>query len=277
MDNFQDMTPPSKRLGLGILILVGGIGLYLFSQGRSSSPMRSSPAPGERATAASAPSTVLGADPAMVRELEGRLAAETSARLKAESTAATLRAGIAPLEGNVVVSLGSIEHMGKRTGMILPALRELRELSSRDRATLSAEEKRRLLDLQRQHADVLGMLPEIASFQDNPAEYANFFRNMVQQAAGLTTPEADAVAAYMHQRAVGLNEQGLNTAKEPTDPAKEEPWEEKRDEYNVETANGLRALLPPPAADAAGITPQLLEFLERDFDKAEGVAPVKVP
>ena len=271
------MTPPSTRLGLGILILVGGIGLYIFSQGRPSSPVPSSPEPGGRAMAASPPSTVPGVDPAKVRELENRLAAETSARRKAESAAAALRAGIAPLEGNVVVSLGKIEDMGKRTGMILPALRELRELSSRDRATLSADEKRSLLDLQRQHADVLGMLPEIANFQNNPAEYANFFRNMVQQAAGLASPQADAVEAYMHQRAVGLNDQGLNTAKEPTDPAKEEPWEEKRDEYNVETANGLRALLPPAAADWAGITPQLLEFLERDFDKAEGVAPGKVP
>ena len=175
------------------------------------------------------------------------------------------------------MSLGKIEDMGKRTGMILPALGELRELSSRDRATLSADEKRRLLDLQRQHADVLGMLPEIANFQNNPAEYANFFRNMVQQAAGPTGPQADSVEAYMRQRAVGLNEQGLNTAKEPTDSAKEEPWEEKRDEYNVETANGLRALLPPDAADSAGVTPQLLEFLELDFDKAEEVAPVKKP
>ena len=117
--------------------------------------------------------------------MEERLAGEKSARLKAESDTASLRAGIAPLAGDVVVSLGKIEDIGRRTGMIVPALAELRALSNRDRATLSPDEKRRLLDLQRQHADVLGMLPEIANFQDNPVEYGNFFRNMVQQAAGL--------------------------------------------------------------------------------------------
>lgn len=271
------MTPRSIRFGLCVLILGGGIALYLFSKGWPISGDQADSVPGEHPTAVSATSKAGGTDPSRVQELKDRLSEETSARLKAESGAATLRTSIAPLEGNVVVSLGKVEDIGKRTGMIIPALQELRELSARTRATLSAEEKRRLLDLQRQHAEVLGMLPEIASFQDNPAEYGNFFRNMVQQAAGLTPPQADAVDAYMRQRAVGLNEQGLNTSKEPTDPAKEEIWEEKRDKYNEETADGLRSVLPPGAADRAGITPQLMEFLERDFDKMEEATPSKNP
>ena len=263
------MSPRSTRLALGSLLVAGGISLFLFWQGRQSSTQPPRSGPEVPSVNLAAPPAAGGAEAAKVRELEERLAGEKSARLKAESDTASLRAGIAPLAGEVVISLGKIEDIGRRTGMIVPALAELRALSNRDRATLSPDEKRRLLDLQRQHADVLGMLPEIASFQDNPAEYGNFFRNMVQQAAGLTAVEADAVEAYMRQRAVGLNQQGLNTAKEPTNPAQEEQWEEKRDKYNEETAKGLGAVLPPGAAERAGITPQLMEFLERDFDKAE--------
>ncbi len=271
------MTPRSIRFGLCILILGGGIAIYLFSKGWPTSGEQSGSVPGEDHNAVSATSNAGVTDPSGVKELKDRLSEETSARLKAESGAATLRASIAPLEGNVVVSLGKVEDIGQRAGMIIPALQELRELSTRSRATLSSDEKRRLLDLQRQHAEVLGMLPEIASFQDNPVEYGNFFRNMVQQAAGLTGAEADTVEAYMRQRAVGLNEQGLNTSKEPADPAKEETWEEKRDKYNEETADGLRSVLPLGAADRAGITPQLMEFLERDFDKMEEATPSKNP
>ena len=271
------MSSKYTRFALGVLIVAGGIFLFLFLQGRHSSTQQRGSDPDVPPVGLSAPPAATGADAAKIRELENRLAGETSARLKAEADTASLRAGIAPLAGDVVVSLGKIEDIGRRAGMIVPALTELRALSSRDRANLSADEKRRLLDLQRQHADVLGMLPEIASFQDDPAEYGNFFRNMVQQAAGLTAPEADAVEGYMRQRAVGLNALGLNTAKEPTDPAQEEPWEEKRDEYNEETAKGLRAVLPPGAADRAGITPQLMEFLERDFDKAGEKLPSNNP
>jgi hypothetical protein len=32
-------------------------------------------------------------------------------------------------------------------------------------------------------------------------------------------------------------------------------------------------LLPPGAADKAGISPQLMELLEMDFDKAGGTVP----
>ena len=262
------MTPRFTRLAFGILLSVAGTSLFLFWQGRHLSNSQSKPDHDAPAVFSPGPLEGAGRDAARVEDLEKRLASETHARLEAESDTATLRAGIAPLAGDVVVSLGKIEDIGRRVGTIVPALAELRALSSRGRGTLSPDEKRRLLDLQRQHADVLGMLPEIASFQDNPSEYGNFFRNMIQQAAALSTPEADAVEAYMRQRAVGLNAQGLNTAKEPTDPAQEEPWEEKRDEFNEETAKGLREVLPPGAADRAGITPQLMEFLERDFDKA---------
>ncbi len=208
-----------------------------------------------------------------VEELEKRLGAESRARERAEEDVAALRASAAPLQGKVVVSLGTVEDIGKRTGLTLPALREMRALLTRDRSTLSVEEKRRLLDLQRQHADVLGMLPEIAGFQDRPAEYGSFFRNMVQQAAGLTDPQASEVETYMSQRATTLNQLGLNSSSKPADPTAQDQWEERRDEFNVQSATGLRALLPPGAADKAGISPQLMELLEMDFDKASGMSP----
>ncbi|HBJ85037.1 MAG TPA: hypothetical protein DDZ88_14435 [Verrucomicrobiales bacterium] len=44
---------------------------------------------------------------------------------------------------------------------ILPSLAEMQALLERDPATLSADEKRRPLNLQRQHAEVLGLLPPV--------------------------------------------------------------------------------------------------------------------
>ena len=212
-------------------------------------------------------------DTARVRDLEDRLKEESRARQKAEADAEMLRTRVAPLEGKVVVLLGTVGDIGKRAGSILPVLRELRTLATRDRTTLSADEKRRLLDLQRQHADVLGMLPEIAGFQDNPAEYGSFFRSMVQEAASLTDAQANQVESYMRQRATNMGQLGLNTAKEPTNPTLEEQWEDRRDQFNEKTATGLQALLPPGAADKAGINAQLMELLEMDFDKAEADPP----
>ena len=58
--------------------------------------------------------------------------------------------------------------MSRRAGMSVAAWFAMALQKRSPRATLSADEKRRLLDLQRQHAEVLGMLPEIAGFQDRP-------------------------------------------------------------------------------------------------------------
>ena len=55
--------------------------------------------------------------------------------------------------------------MSRRAGMSVAAWFAMALQKRSPRATLSADEKRRLLDLQRQHAEVLGMLPEIAGFQ----------------------------------------------------------------------------------------------------------------
>ncbi len=204
---------------------------------------------------------------ANVQQLEARLAEEMQARVKAEAEADALRKSVAPMQGQVVVTLGKVEDIGKRTGAILPALAEMQALLERDPATLSADEKRRLLDLQRQHAEVLGMLPEIAGFQDRPEEYGKFFRNMIQQSASLTDTQGDSIESYMRQRAQAMNQLGLNTAREPQDAQLEAAWETRRDAFNEETVTGLHNLLPPGAAGKAGISPELMEFLEMDFDK----------
>jgi len=90
---------------------------------------------------------------------------------------------------------------------------------------------------------------------------------MIQQSAGLTEPQGDSVDAYMRQRAQLMNQQGLNAGREPQDAQLEAAWEARRDAFNTQTATGLQNLLPPGAAQKAGISPELLEFLEMDFDK----------
>jgi hypothetical protein len=114
---------------------------------------------------------------------------------------------------------------------------------------------------------LLGALPEITKFQDSPDDYGRFFKSMLRQAAGLNDGQAAQVEAYMRQRAVEMNQLGLNAAKEPTDQALEEAWEERRDHFNEQTAEGLKAVLPPGVAEKAGISKELMEFLEMDFDK----------
>src|SRR5581483_1636363 len=164
---------------------------------------------------------------------------------------------------------GKPADMGRRAGAILPALRELRELSRRDPATLSADEKRHLLGLERQHADVLGMLPEIAAFQDNPAEYGSFFRGMIQQAAGLNDAQATQIESFMRQRAMTMEQMGLNAGNQPGDPVQQDACEKNRDAFNAQTAHSLRDMLTPPVADQAGINAKLMELLENDLDNPE--------
>jgi hypothetical protein len=207
---------------------------------------------------------------AEVEGLKARLAAEKQLREQAEAEAAALRQKVAPMQSNVVVSLGKVEDLGKRAGALLSGMGELNALATRDPATLTAEEKRRLLELQREHAKLLGALPEIVKFQDSPDDYGRFFKSMLQQAAGLNDAQATQVEGYMRQRAMEMNQLGLNAGKEPTDPKLEEQWEERRDQFNEQTAEGLKGVLPPGAAEKAGFSKELMEFLEMDFDK---VAP----
>jgi hypothetical protein len=192
------------------------------------------------------------------------------ARQRAEAEAAALRdksSAAVPAQSNIVVSLGKVEDLGQRAGTLLAGMGELNALGARDPNTLTADEKRRLLELQRDHAKLLGALPEITKFQDSPDDYGRFFKSMMQQAAGLNDAEAAQVENFMRQRAVEMNQLGLNAGKEPTDPKQEEAWEERRDQFNEQTADGLKKVLPPGAAEKAGISKELMEFLEMDFDK----------
>jgi hypothetical protein len=230
------------------------------------------PAPDQAAAATESTASITHAQPDNSRELaalKGRLADEMRARQRAEAEVAALRgnASGAPASSNIVVSLGKVEDLGQRAGSLLAGLGDLNTLAARDPNTLTPDEKRRLLELQRDHAKLLGALPEITRFQDSPEDYGRFFKSMMQQAAGLNEVEAAQVENFMRQRAVEMNQLGLNAAKEPTDPKQEEEWEERRDQFNEQTAEGLKRVLPAGAAEKAGISKELMEFLEMDFDK----------
>lgn len=255
-----------------IVFVIAALAAIAFVVWRRQQPAEQTAATEVAQPAAAPASTPAPASPALdnsgqVEGLKARLADEIRARQRAEAEAAALRAYVAPFESNVVVSLGKVENIGKRAGVFLPSLVEMEALASKDPSTLTADEKRRLLQLQRDHAQLLGALPEITRFQDNPSEYGRFFSSMFQQAAGLTVPQAAQVQDYMRQRAVLMNQQELNAAKEPTDLKLEEEWEERRDKFNEQTAEGLKGILPTGAAEKVNFGPELMEFLEMDFDK----------
>ena len=213
-----------------------------------------------------------------IESLKGQLARERGLRQRAEAESAELRnKPIAPPVTNVVAVARKVEEVGKQAGTFLPAMAELSALTGRDPSTLTGEEKRRLLELQRDHAKFLGALPEITAYQDNPEQYGRFFRSMIQEAAGLNDGQATQVEEFMRQRGTMMNELGLNSAKEPTDPKLEEAWEERRDQFNEQTAAGLKAILPPGAGEKAGLSAELMEFLEMDFDKITPKGLVQAP
>jgi hypothetical protein len=267
------MSSTAAKATVGIIAVAAVTLLVLWRRPQPAATPVAAPEPPVEVRRTPPPPTAAPDASAEMMRLKARLAEEVRARQRAETEAADLRGKIAPLQSNVVVVLGKVEDMGKRAGAFLPAMGELQALSGRDPGTLSADEKRRLLELQRDHAKLLGALPEIAGFQDNPDEYGRFFSSMLQQAAGLTDAQAGQVNAYMRERAATLNQLELNTAKEPTDPKLEEAWEARRDAFNEITANGLKAILPPGAAEKAGFGPELMEFLEMDFDKLTPAAP----
>lgn len=252
-------------VGVGILAVMVMIAISM----RQDRGERSTEARRTREETAEVPRSRGPESTAEIEGLKARLATEKRARAEAEAEAAALRQQMAPLRSNVVVSLGRVEDIGKRAGAFLPAMGALSALGSRDPSTLTADEKRQLLELQREHAKLLGALPEITRFQDNPDEYGRFFRSMLQEAAGLTEPQAGQVEEYMRQRALMMNQLELNAAKEPSDPKLEEAWEERRDQFNEQTANGLKGILPAGAAEKIGWGPELMEFLEMDFDKLQ--------
>lgn len=173
---------------------------------------------------------------------------------------------------NVVVALGKVEDLGREAGYILISLGEMRSLAAVAASTLSAGQRGRLLDLQRRYADMLGILPVIAGFQNNPVEYGKFFANLAKQSAGLNESQTAQVDAYMRARASEMIQAGLNEANKPVDPVQMDAWESRRDQFNTVTVAGLRQVVSPQIADRAGIDGKLMEFLETDFDKS-GMTP----
>jgi hypothetical protein len=173
------------------------------------------------------------------------------------------------LKGSVLVNLGKVEDIGRQTGSMLAAEKELAMLRAIEAPARTPEQSRRLLELERQRATSLGALPEITGFQNNPDEYARFFGSLLQQAGNLDAAHTKAVTDYMHIRGEAMVAAGLNAAKEPTDPAKEEAWEKQRDDFNEETVDGIAKILPPGEAARIGFTDKFVELLEQDFDKAQ--------
>lgn len=264
------MSPSTIRTALVIAVIAA---IPLFLQWRQNQKLEDRLKDVEAAaiTKATAPaSATTTKSPGLeqrLKVLEDEVEEETAARKAAEASLAKLRTSTAPLENKVVVNFGKVEDLGAQTGKVLLGISELAGLSAKDPATLTPDEKRRLLELQREKATMMGALPEITSFQDNPDEYGRFFRSVLQKSADLSDGDAGKVEAYMKERATLMGQQGLNAAKEPTDAAQEEAWEEKRDAFNSATAAGLKNILPPDTADKIGFSDQWLEFLEMDFDK----------
>ena len=249
------MTHPKHMKQLVTILLavaVGGALVWYFKGRDASEPSpnakTTTPVAGKPATPASTVSTPAPGAPKTLSE--------------ADKVAAALK-------DQVVVTLGKVEDVGRQSGVMLLAQGELAALQAIDAAARTPEQSRRLLELERQRASALGALPEIEHFQDNPDEYARFFGSLLTEAGKLDPAQSKAVTDYMRTRGTEMIAAGLNAAKEPTDVAQEEVWEEKRDEFNEATVDGVAKLLPPGEAERIGFTDKFIELMEQDFDKAK--------
>ena len=260
------MSPTITRIITALLAIAVGVGVFLALR-RPTPPGDSTSAPEPAPEVQPAPAAAAPGSNSENLDLKRRLAEEIRARQQAESEAAALRSKSATVGTNAVAPLIRVADTGKRAGVFLSVMGDLSALSRRDPASLTPEEKRRLLELQREHAKLLGALPEITAYQDDPEQYGRFFSSMFQQAGGLTDAQAAQVETYMRERGTTMNQLRLNAANEPSDPKLEEVWEEKRDAFNAQSADGLKSILPPGAADKIGLGPELMELLEMDFDK----------
>jgi hypothetical protein len=170
---------------------------------------------------------------------------------------------------DVVVNLGKVEDIGRQASSMMISRKELAALRKMDASERTPEQNQRLLALEREAATALGLLPEISGFQDNPDEYSRFFGSLIKEAAGLDDSQSAVISAYMKTRAQQMVAGGINAANEPTDPAAEKQWEDRRDDFNKDTAKGVASLLPDGEAKRIGFTAGFLELMEKDFDKAD--------
>ena len=176
---------------------------------------------------------------------------------------------LAELAGEVVVSHGKVEDIGRQAAVVMLAKKELKGLKGIQIPERTPEQRRRILELERQRADMLGVLPEVAGFQNNPDEYSRFFTGLIQSAAGLDQSQTSAVSDYMRSRGQEMVSAGLNAAKMPADAEAMDAWEVRRDAFNAATVAGVAAILPPGEADRIGFNNAFMELLERDFDRAD--------
>ena len=193
----------------------------------------------------------------------------------ARAPAATESAGAdlqKTLQNEVVVSLGTVEDIGAGFARFYASemARTLRRRASFVQAAdpVTPEEE---LAAQRQFSQILGSLPEIANFQNNPDEYGRFFKSLLQTGAGLSDDDAGKVGSLMKARAEEAIALGLNNARKPADGAV--AWEWKRDAFIEKSADLLNDLLPQAAKDRFPVNGALMEFLEMDFDRAGDLAP----
>ena len=249
------MTHPKHMKQLVTILLavaVGGALVWYFKGRDASEPSPNAkttmPVAGKPATPASTVSTPAPGAPKTLSEADKIAAA---------------------LKDQVVVTFGKVEDMGRQAGVMLLAQGELAALQALDPSTRTAEQSRRLRELERQRAAALGALPEVGQFQDNPDEYARFFGSLLTEAAKLDPAQSKAVTDYMRARGTEMVAAGFNAARKPADAAQEDVWEEKRDAFNEETVEGVTKILPPGEAERIGFTDKFMELMEQDFDKAK--------
>jgi hypothetical protein len=173
-----------------------------------------------------------------------------------------------PLTGEVLVSYGTIEQMGSTFADFFSSqqARNLRSTAEKLGDTSQALTLEETARGQRALAEIMGMLPEVEKFQDQPTEYGRFFKGLLQAGGNLTDAEAQAVETLMRQRAEEGIRRGVNAGRKPQDGLFN--WELQRDAYNEETAAQLRAILPRKAQEIFPVDGPFMEFLEMDLDAA---------
>jgi hypothetical protein len=174
----------------------------------------------------------------LLRQIQEEQAALDATRRRADDLAARLPGAA---DGEVIVSLGKIEDMGRDAG---------RALQSMLRATsLGADNPAKIQEAFLQWMEVIGGLPEIREFETKPEEISRFQSRALAEALSLPPAAEAAIQPLIRDAFAGMAARGLTANQRPATGS--EAWIEERSHALQDLMLRLRPHVPDSGSSSA--------------------------
>lgn len=172
-----------------------------------------------------------------LKNLQTRLAAETSAAKAAETQVTKLEAQTTTKEDEVTASFGRIDEMASATGGLLRMLSSLvADPKWLEKPEMSKQFTEAFTDFMKKSA-------LLKDFEDRPADIARFQVALLRDFVGLDNQQSGEVNEALRREFAALQEQGLSASQKPSEPAAEVVWCKNRDEAVKQMAARIAPLL----------------------------------